>query len=558
MKNIKNILIALSLAFLAPQKTHPMDSVRACFSKIATMLPSSDQSLKALSAAYLVVAGSAIVYMAYRMYKQSQQPPITTITITPNEVNGAGAEQTNQEKTEGPFRPFIPAITFQNVAGATVAKEELQDLVAYIKNPEDYTALGATAPKGILLYGPPGTGKTLLAKAVAGETACSFIAVNGTDFASMYIGTAANNMRALFAHARAHAPCILFIDEIDTIGKSKDIFFNGNNTEYAHTLNQLLVEMDGFVTTDKPVIVIAATNRPGMLDDALLRPGRFDKKIEVGLPTQSERLDILKVHAQKVKLDPSVDLTVIARGTAGLSGADLAELLKDAARIATKAKKSSIEASDLELARDTILVGQEHKSLMQNEDDRKCVAYHEAGHALVRLLTYNATGIGLPLHKVTMLSRGNALGITWSIPQEDRYTKTNEEYEAEIAWAFGGRLAEELVLKKISTAASGDLQEIMAIAHAMVFHFGMSPEVGPHVYTYQSPYSATMTEKIDQAIRTIIDRNYTQTRALLEANLDKLHIIAQALLERETLSAEEVYKLLGMTPVVDVAVPVSA
>jgi cell division protease FtsH len=437
----------------------------------------------------------------------------------------------------------IPSTRFSDVAGVTTAKEELQDLIHYLEDPSSYTSLGATPPKGFLLYGPPGTGKTLLARATAGECGCQFLNICGTEFVDKYVGTGASVVRALFAQARASAPCIIFIDEIDVIGQSRG-YQESDSGEYAATLNQLLSEMDGFNTFDKPIIVIAATNKIELLDDALLRPGRLDKKIYIPLPALSERLDILTVHARKIILDASVDLVSLAQATAGFSGADLAELLRDAARIATRLNKTSVEQEDIAAALDTIIVGAENKTLTLTHAEKKQIAYHESGHALMRLLLKN---YGTPLHKITLLPRGNTLGTTWSLPERDRHTYNKDELEAEIAILLGGRVAEELVFESISTGAYGDFRRATGIAEEMVCDYGMSSEIGMVAYTHRQPSPKT-ADMIEQAIRTVIDKAYAQAKNMLTDNIDKLHILAYELLEKETLSAEEIYTLLDIRP----------
>ncbi|HEV2916318.1 MAG TPA: AAA family ATPase [Candidatus Babeliales bacterium] len=532
MKIIKKYLVGLSLMCLV---SHNVQSIGLLSSFQNLHLPSPKTSIPYIGDLYCIVSAGCLLYLTYytSKYTKAQHALLTT-----------SGKKTDEQKNTSPKI----TTTFNDIAGATVAKEELQDLVTYLKNPTEYTKLGAQAPKGILLYGPPGTGKTLLAKAVAGQAGCEFIAVNGTDFVQTYVGTGAETMRTLFAQARSKTPCIIFIDEIDTIGRKRERSYgrvDGSN-EYANTLNQLLTEMDGFQTDNNPIIVIAATNKLDILDDALLRPGRFDKKIHVPLPTQSERLEILKVHAKGIILSSAVDLELIARQTTGFSGAELAELLKDAARIATKIQKSAVDMHDIELARDTIIMGQENKSLALNDAEKKQIAYHEAGHALVRLIIHTTTGASNPLHKVTILPRGSALGLTWSMPTHDRYTLNKKDLEAEIASALGGRIAEELIFDTLSTGAASDLDSATAIARAMVCQYGMSKDVGALTYTYYMPYAGRTAELIDGAIRNIIDTQYAVARNILEQHIDKLHMLAQVLQEKETISADEIYILLNI------------
>jgi cell division protease FtsH len=523
MNGAKKLICILSLLCLVPQHTsatEPADTLKLA----AQICLFSACSVASSLLAYKLYNYIGTQYYQYLAQKQEKERVLAGL------ANGT-----------------IKKITFQDVAGATVAKEELQDLVAYINNPDQYTSLGATIPKGILLYGPPGTGKTLLAKATAAEAGCAFLPMNGTDFVKMYVGLGAHTMAQLFEIARQKAPCIIFIDEIETIGKSRESYVvSDGSSEYANTLNQLLVEMDGFSSPSKPIIVIAATNRVDVLDKALLRPGRFDKLIYVPLPSLSERLDILTVHAQDIELADSVNLASIARGTSGFSGAALAELLKNAARIATKAKKSAVDEDDLEEARDIIIVGAENRNLGLTDQDKKETAYHEAGHALVRLLLDNH---GTPLHKVTILPRGSTLGITWVLPERDRHSHSKDELETDIAICLAGRIAEEIALHQAFTGAGSDFETATNRARLMVCIEGMSPEMGPLFYGHEKPpYSQKTADTIDQVIRTIIDTAYTRTRELLTNNIDKLHLLAQELIEKETLSAEEIYTLLGLEP----------
>lgn len=448
--------------------------------------------------------------------------------------------------TMKPVSPSSIKERFSSVAGAQAAKEQLQDIVEFLKDPKKYDRLGGTISRGVLLVGEPGNGKTLLARAVAGEANCSFISVSGSDFVEMFVGVGAQRVRNLFAQARKCAPCIIFIDEIDAIGGHRHSSGFGHD-EQGQTLNQLLTEMDGFKTHDKPVIVIAATNRVDSLDKALRRPGRFDHCIEVPYPDLKSREEILRVHAKNLTMNPAVDLKKIARGTPGFSGADLKQILNEAATIASKNNKDSVEISDIEEARDKMLLGQEVTTMILSEDERKITAFHEAGHTLVTLLLPHLTN---SLHKVTIIPRGRALGVTHSLPEREKYSQNKEEMIAFIKVALGGRIAEEVVFGKISTGASSDFVRSTHIARAMITQYGMSDTLGPIIYSQQQGdfvYSQQTAEKIDAEVRHIIEQAYQETKDLLIAHRDKLDAIANALLEKETMYAREIYELLGMT-----------
>lgn len=446
------------------------------------------------------------------------------------------------------FMPSSIKENFNSVAGAAEAKEELADVVDFLKNPQKYTRLGAKITRGVLLVGEPGNGKTLLARAVAGEANCPFFTVSGSDFIEVFVGVGASRVRDLFAQARKHAPCIVFIDEIDAVGRHRGSGQGGGNDEREQTLNQLLTEMDGFEVQQDPVIVIAATNRPDVLDKALLRPGRFDRQVKVPYPDQQSREQILAVHIKDVKVDDLVSLHKIARATPGFSGADLANLINEAAIIASKKNADHVTMHDFEEARDKILLGKEIKTFKQTEQDRKITAYHEAGHALVPLMLPDLCD---PLHKITILPRGNALGVTFSLPEREKYHRTKAELEAEIMKALGGRVAEEVIFGNVTTGASNDFVHVSQLARAMVCDWGMDEEVGPIVFdpSYnQFPYSQSSAQAIDKAVRRIVDTCYGRTKELIVQNRDKLEVIAQALLERETLQAADVYELLQIQP----------
>ncbi len=449
------------------------------------------------------------------------------------------------------FMPSTINVKFPDVAGVMEAKEELADVVDYLKNPEKYQRLGAKIPRGVLLVGAPGNGKTLLARAVAGEANCPFFSVSGSDFIEVFVGVGAARVRDLFQQARKNAPCIIFIDEIDAVGRHRGSGLGGGHDEREQTLNQMLAEMDGFQTgtdTTKPVIVLAATNRPDVLDGALLRPGRFDRRVEVPFPDLKSREQILGLHAKKVKVDPEVDLNKIARGTPGFSGADLANLINEAAIIASKENKETVSIDDFEEARDKILLGKEIKSIMLTDEDRKVTSYHESGHTLIRLLMPEDSD---PLHKVTIIPRGRALGVTHAMPEREKYTSTKEEMVANIMSALGGRAAEEMVFNKATTGAYSDFKAASQIVRNMVCNYGMGSNLGQVIYGQSQGdfvYSQKTAERIDQDVQEIMDECYKRTMKLLTDNRDKLDLLAETLFEKETMYAEEIYELLGITP----------
>lgn len=465
-----------------------------------------------------------------------------------NASGGSGGNIFSMGKSKA--RMFMPTqikTTFASVAGAVEAKEDLADVVDFLRHPEKYRRLGAKIPKGVLLVGEPGNGKTLLAKAVAGEANCPFFSISGSDFIEVFVGVGAARVRDLFAQARKHAPCIIFIDEIDAVGRQRGGGLGGGNDEREQTLNQLLTEMDGFDNSQATVVVLAATNRPDVLDKALLRPGRFDRRVDVPYPDVSSREQILKVHVQQVKLSPEVDLQKIARGTPGFTGADLANLVNEAAINASKKNESQVTIADFEEARDRMLVGKELKTIVLSPQEREMTAWHEAGHAMVRLMLPEVTD---PLHKVTIVPRGKALGVTHSLPEREKYSQSKDEMVASIMAALGGRIAEEMTFHKLSTGAYSDFQYASRLARAMVCQYGMSSELGPIVYDQHGDfvYSQDTAQKIDDAVRTLIAGCYTKARELLEAHKDKLEKLAHALLERETMEAQAIYELLGIPP----------
>ncbi len=447
------------------------------------------------------------------------------------------------------FLPSTIKDNFSSVAGAAEAKEELQDVVDFLKNPEKYKRLGAKITRGALLVGEPGNGKTLLARAVAGEANCPFFSISGSDFIEVFVGVGASRVRDLFAQARKAAPSIIFIDEIDAVGRQRSGGgFGGGHDEREQTLNQLLTEMDGFEINKDPIIVLAATNRPDVLDKALLRPGRFDRRVEVPYPDLASRSKILSLHAKSVQIDDSVDMKKIARGTPGFSGADLANLINEAAIVASKKNQEKVTLHDFEEARDKILLGKEIKTIALTEDDRRTTAYHEAGHALVRLLLPDIMD---PLHKVTIVPRGRALGVTHSMPEREKYTTTKEEMLASIKAALGGRIAEEIKFNELSTGAYSDFLTATDIARDMVCRYGMSEKLGPIVYSQRQGdfvYSQQTAEKIDQEVKDIVEDCYKDAKRLLNENDDKLTKLSESLLEKETMFAGEIYELLGIEP----------
>ncbi len=465
-----------------------------------------------------------------------------------NAQNGGGGGANIFSMGKSRAKMFMPSSikeNFDSVAGAAEAKEELKDVVDFLKNPEKYRRLGAQMTRGVLLVGEPGNGKTLLAKAVAGEATCPFFSISGSDFIEVFVGVGASRVRDLFAQARKHAPSIIFIDEIDAVGRHRGNSHGGGSDEREQTLNQLLTEMDGFQTVGGSVIVIAATNRPDVLDKALLRPGRFDRRVVVPYPDLKSREEILKVHARDVKLSPEVDLAKIARGTPGFSGADLKNIINEAAINASKANQEEITVKDFEEARDRIMLGKEIKTMSQSKQELELTAYHESGHALVALMLPEHSD---PLHKITIIPRGRALGVTHSLPEREKYTQTREELLAKIKMSLGGRAAEQLVFNKVTTGAYSDFVSATDTARTMVCSYGMS-DMGPVIYSQGGSfeYSQKTAERIDAEVQRILDECARETMQLLIDNRDKLNLLATTLLEKETLFAGEIYELLGIT-----------
>ncbi|HKA86966.1 MAG TPA: ATP-dependent zinc metalloprotease FtsH [Haliangiales bacterium] len=444
-------------------------------------------------------------------------------------------------------------VTFKDVAGIEEAKDEVEEIIAFLKDPKKFTRLGGRIPKGVLMMGPPGTGKTLLARAIAGEAGVPFFSISGSDFVEMFVGVGASRVRDLFEQGKKNAPCIIFIDEIDAVGRHRGAGLGGGHDEREQTLNQLLVEMDGFESNDG-VILIAATNRPDVLDPALLRPGRFDRRIVVPRPDVKGRLGILQVHTRKVPLALGVDLDVIARGTPGFSGADLENLVNEAALWAARKDKDKVEMGDFEAAKDKVLMGTERRSMIISDKEKRVTAYHEAGHALVARMLPGAD----PVHKVTIIPRGRALGVTQQLPAEDRLNMTREFARNQISILMGGRIAEEITFGEITTGAGNDIEVATDLARKMVCEWGMSEKLGPlafgkkeeaiflgREFAQHQDYSEETAIEIDQEVRRLVMENYGRAKMVITDNIDKLKAIAEALLEFETLSTEDINVLMN-------------
>ncbi len=448
------------------------------------------------------------------------------------------------------------SITFADVAGCDEAKEEVAELVDFLRDPSKFQKLGGRIPKGVLMVGSPGTGKTLLAKAIAGEAKVPFFSISGSDFVEMFVGVGAARVRDMFENAKKQAPCIIFIDEIDAVGRQRGAGLGGGNDEREQTLNQLLVEMDGF-EGQTGVIVIAATNRPDVLDPALLRPGRFDRQVVVPLPDIRGREQIIKVHMRKVPVSPDVDANILARGTPGMSGADLANLVNEAALFAARSNKRLVDMDDFERAKDKIFMGAERKSMVILPEEKKKTAYHESGHAIIGSVLPGCD----PVHKVTVIPRGRALGVTWSLPEMDRFSLYRDQMLAQICMLFGGRVAEELFVGNVSTGASNDFERATSIARDMVTRYGMSEALGPMVYaenegevflgrsitTHKNLSEATL-QKVDAEIRRIVDEQYALARKILEENRDKVEAMTAALLEWETIDSDQIADIMAGRP----------
>ncbi len=446
--------------------------------------------------------------------------------------------------------------TFADVAGVEEAKEDVQELVEFLREPGKFQRLGGHIPRGVLLVGPPGTGKTLLAKAIAGEAKVPFFTISGSDFVEMFVGVGASRVRDMFEQAKKHAPCIIFIDEIDAVGRHRGAGLGGGHDEREQTLNQLLVEMDGFEGKEG-VIVIAATNRPDVLDPALLRPGRFDRQVVVGLPDIRGREQIIKVHMRKVPLDEDVKAGVIARGTPGFSGADLANLVNEASLFAARANKRTVSMQEFELAKDKIMMGAERRSMVMSEDEKRNTAYHEAGHAIVGRMVPEHD----PVYKVSIIPRGRALGVTMFLPEEDRYSHSKRSLISQVCSLFGGRIAEEIILgsEGVTTGAANDIQRATSMVRSMVTKWGLSEKMGPLMYeeddgevflgrsaaSNQSHVSSETKRLIDEEVRNIIDNCYESAKQILEDNLDKLHTMADALMQYETIDSDQIDDIMS-------------
>ncbi|WP_116084478.1 ATP-dependent zinc metalloprotease FtsH [Tropicimonas sp. IMCC34011] len=444
-------------------------------------------------------------------------------------------------------------VTFDDVAGIDEAKDDLEEIVEFLRNPQKFSRLGGKIPKGALLVGPPGTGKTLLARAVAGEAGVPFFTISGSDFVEMFVGVGASRVRDMFEQAKKNAPCIVFIDEIDAVGRSRGVGYGGGNDEREQTLNQLLVEMDGF-EANEGIIIVAATNRPDVLDPALLRPGRFDRQVQVPNPDIKGREKILGVHARKVPLGPDVDLRIIARGTPGFSGADLANLVNEAALMAARVGRRFVTMDDFENAKDKVMMGAERRSMVMTEDEKKLTAFHEAGHAIVGLNVPQHD----PIHKATIIPRGRALGLVLSLPERDQLSVTYTKYKSKIAMAMGGKVAEELTFgaENVTSGAASDIQQVSKIARAMVTQFGMSKDLGNIDYaneqqSYLGSYSGgsstgpSTQERIDSEVRAIVDEGYETAKRILTEKSEDLRRLAEGLLEYETLTGPEIMKVIN-------------
>ncbi len=471
-----------------------------------------------------------------------------------NQVQGGGSKVMSFGKSRAKrMTPDTPKIGFKDVAGVDEAVEELQEIKEFLENPKKFQALGARIPKGVLLYGPPGTGKTLLARAVAGEAGVPFFSISGSDFVEMFVGVGASRVRDLFEQAKQANPCIIFMDEIDAVGRHRGAGLGGGHDEREQTLNQLLVEMDGFEMKDN-IILIAATNRPDILDPALLRPGRFDRQIVVDRPDRNGRRKILEVHSKGKPLAPEIDLDALAAGTPGFTGADLANLVNEAALLAARRGKKTIEQEELEEGIMRVIAGPEKKARLLSEQERKITAYHEMGHALVGHFLEHTD----PVHKITIVSRGQALGLTISLPTEDKYLTTKSALMDQLAMTLGGRAAEELVFHEVTTGAANDLEKVTAMAKAMIMRYGMSEKLGPRVLGHnrdlpflgrdmgaEPDYSEEIAREIDDEIRRVIEEGHESAHRVLNEHIDDLHRVSQILIERETIDKEQFERLLA-------------
>ena len=480
---------------------------------------------------------------------------IVFFIIFMQQAQGGGSRVMNFGKSRAKLHQETrQKVTFNDVAGIDEAKEELEETVEFLRAPRKFMQLGARIPKGVLLMGAPGTGKTLLARAVAGEAGVPFFSISGSDFVEMFVGVGASRVRDLFEQAKRHSPCIVFIDEIDAVGRQRGAGLGGGHDEREQTLNQLLVEMDGF-GPNEGIIIVAATNRPDILDPALLRPGRFDRQIMVDLPDVKGREEILKVHARTRPLEASVELSILARRTPGFTGADLENLINEAALLAARRNQKVITMKELEDAIDRVIAGPEKKSRLRSEDENRLAAYHEAGHALVSHLLEKTD----PVHKVTIIPRGRSGGFTLALPEEDRYFATKSELLDKICYGLGGRVAEQLIFNEISTGAQNDIERVTALSRQMIMEFGMSEELGPLTFGRKQSqvflgrdlgrerdFSEEIASAIDRESKRIIEECYRRTKELLTDNIDKLHAVAEAVLEKETLEADDFVRIVGV------------
>ena len=480
---------------------------------------------------------------------------IVFLIIFMQQAQGGGSRVMNFGKSRAKLHQETrQKVTFNDVAGIDEAKEELEEIVEFLRAPRKFMQLGARIPKGVLLMGAPGTGKTLLARAVAGEAGVPFFSISGSDFVEMFVGVGASRVRDLFEQAKRHSPCIVFIDEIDAVGRQRGAGLGGGHDEREQTLNQLLVEMDGF-GPNEGIIIVAATNRPDILDPALLRPGRFDRQIMVDLPDVKGREEILKVHARTRPLEASVELSILARRTPGFTGADLENLINEAALLAARRNQKVITMKELEDAIDRVIAGPEKKSRLRSEDENRLAAYHEAGHALVSHLLEKTD----PVHKVTIIPRGRSGGFTLALPEEDRYFATKSELLDKICYGLGGRVAEQLIFNEISTGAQNDIERVTALSRQMIMEFGMSEELGPLTFGRKQSqvflgrdlgrerdFSEEIASAIDRESKRIIEECYRRTKELLTDNIDKLHAVAEAVLEKETLEADDFVRIVGV------------
>ena len=468
------------------------------------------------------------------------------------QIQSTGNKALSFGKSRAKLNPELKTkVTFEDVAGVNEAKVELQEIIEFLKDPKKFINIGARIPTGVLLMGPPGTGKTLLAKAIAGEAGVPFFSISGSDFVEMFVGVGASRVRDLFDQGKQSAPCIIFIDEIDAVGRLRGAGLGGGHDEREQTLNQLLVEMDGF-ETNEGVIIVAATNRPDVLDPALLRPGRFDRQVIVDTPDIKGREKILAVHTKKIPLSREVNLKTIARGTPGFTGADLANLVNEAALLTARKDKKRVGMEEMEEAKDKVLMGPERRSMLISDSEKKIIAYHEAGHTIMGLLVGDD-----PVHKVTIIPRGRALGVTMQLPEEDRHIHTKEHWLNQIKILYGGRIAEEIIFNQTSTGASNDIERASDIARRMVCEWGMSERLGPLTFgkkneqiflgreiSQHRDYSETTAEMIDEEVKMIIDSSRSEAKDIIEKNLDRFKEIAGYLIERETLDGEEIRMIM--------------